>query len=155
MSDSAAQGKVLAIRLPLQGSTLVLPYSLVAEVATLSLRPMAGGYLGMVEWRGVRIPVFSLERGCGESVEILAGRVRLAVLYGVKDPARRPYYALTLSGMPHTESVTQAQLLAPTEGVAESACGLLGMSARLGSDAVFIPNIDELETWMDAVEASY
>ncbi|MEW5839059.1 MAG: hypothetical protein AB1717_09530 [Pseudomonadota bacterium] len=154
MTDSIHQGKVLAIRLPIQDKTLLLPYSMVAEVATLSLRPKNGAFLGAVEWRGVRIPVFSIERGCGESVEILAGRVRLAVLYGVRDTAKRPYFALTLAGMPHTESLTSSQLLEATEGVPEGLCQLLGMPARLRDEAMFVPDMLELEAWMDSVEES-
>ena len=152
MSDSVNPSKVLSIRLPLQGHTLLLPYSMVAEVASLSLRPQEGGFLGDVEWRGVRIPVFSLERACAQSVDILAGRVRLAVLYGVSDPAKRPYYALILAGMPHTETVTPSLLIAPDEADAQGACALLGVPAMLGDEIVFMPNIQELEAWMDRVE---
>ena len=152
MTDSATQNKVLSIRLPLEGKTVLLPYSLVAEVASLSLRPKEGSFLGAVEWRGVRIPVFSIERGCGESVEILAGRVRLAVLYGVSASAKRPYDALTLAGMPHTESITSSQLLAPTDTESTGACKLLGLAARFGAETLYIPDIHELEAWMDSVE---
>ena len=157
MSDSVNPSKVLSIRLPLQGHTLLLPYSMVAEVASLSLRPQEGGFLGDVEWRGVRIPVFSLERACAQSVDILAGRVRLAVLYGVSDPAKRPYYALILAGMPHTETVTPSSLIAPDEADAQGAdaqeaCALLGVPAMLGDEIVVMPNIQELEAWMDRVE---
>ena len=49
MTDSATQNKVLSIRLPLEGKTVLLPYSLVAEVASLSLRPKEGSFLGAVE----------------------------------------------------------------------------------------------------------
>ena len=154
MTESNALGKVLSIRLPLQNKTLLLPYSLVAEVATLSLRPKDGAFLGTVEWRGVRIPVFSLERGCGENADILAGRVRLAVLYGVKDTAKRPYYAMTLAGMPHTESLTSNQLPAVTEGLPEGLCPLLGMPTSLRDEVVFVPDVLELEAWMDSIEES-
>jgi len=152
VTTSTGQTKVLAIRLPLQDKTLLLPYSMVAEIASLSLRTQDGAYLGSVEWRGVRIPVFSLERACGQDVDILAGRVRLAVLYGVIDPSKRPYYALVLAGMPHTESVMPTQLITPEETGGDEACALLGMPAMLGGERLFMPNIQELEAWMDRVE---
>lgn len=151
-STETSQTRVLAIRLPLQDRDLLLPYSMVAEVASLSLRPHEGSFVGDVEWRGVHIPVFSLERACGQSMDILAGRVRLAVLYGVSDPAKRPYYALALSGMPHTDSVTAAQLKQVDEPESQDACALFGQAATLGGERVFIPNIQELEAWMDSVE---
>jgi chemosensory pili system protein ChpC len=153
MSDTTSQAKVLGIRLPLQDKTLLLPYSMVAEVASLSLRTQEGGFLGAVEWRGVRIPVFSLERACGQNVDILAGRVRLAVLYGVSDPSKRPYYALALTGMPRTESIASAQLTTVENTEDMDACALLGVPALLGGELVFLPKIQELEAWMDSVES--
>ena len=152
MTDSTSQAKILSIRLPLQDKTLLLPYSMVAEVASLSLRTQDGAFLGSVEWRGVRVPVFSLERACGQDVDILAGRVRLAVLYGVSDPAKRPYYALVLAGMPRTESIMSTQLTTLDETVSQEECALLGMPALLGGERVFMPHIQELEAWMDSVE---
>ncbi|MDD2893048.1 MAG: hypothetical protein PHF20_03870 [Halothiobacillaceae bacterium] len=152
VGDTISQAKVLAIRLPLQDKTLLLPYSMVAEVASLSLRPQEGGFVGNVEWRGVHIPVFSLERGCGQSMDILAGRVRLAVLFGVSDTANRPYYALVLSGMPRTESITSTQLKPVDEAESQGACALFGQPAIFGGELLFMPNIQELEAWMDSVE---
>lgn len=152
MTDSSSQAKIFSIRLPLQGKTLLLPYSMVAEVANLSLRTQDGAFLGSVEWRGVRVPVFSIERACGESVDIIAGRVRLAVLYGVSDPAKRPYYALVLAGMPRTESILSTQLTSLDKADSQESCALLGMPALLGGERVFMPKIQELEAWMDSVE---
>jgi hypothetical protein len=151
--QTRVSAKVLGIRLPLQDMTLLLPYSMVAEVATLSLRPQSGGCLGLVEWRGVQIPVFSLERGCGSKIEILAGRVRVAVLYGVSNPEKRPYYALALSGMPHTETIVPAQLVALPVDEAQDACRLLGTAAILADETVYIPHALELEAWLDEAEA--
>lgn len=150
--NTSTDQAVLAIRLPLQDKALLLPYSMVAEVASLSLRTQDGAYLGSVEWRGVRIPVFSLERACGQDVDILAGRVRLAVLYGVTDPSKRPYYALVLAGMPRTESIMSTQLTTPEETGVEEACALLGVPALLGGECVFMPKIQELEAWMDNLD---
>ena len=152
MSDTTSQAKILAIRLPLQDHTLLLPYSMVAEVASLSLRTQKGGFLGGVEWRGVRVPVFSLERACGQDVDILAGRVRLVVLYGVSDPSKRPYYALVLTGMPHTESISSAQLSVVDDAQSQNVCALLGVPTLLNGEVVFMPNIQALEAWMDSVE---
>ncbi|MGB9578333.1 MAG: chemotaxis protein CheW, partial [Halothiobacillaceae bacterium] len=84
----AAQRKderILCARLPLQGVSLLVPYACVAEIVSLSLRSNAGAFLGEVDWRGVRIPVLSLERACGREVEVPRGRVRLVVLYGLRD----------------------------------------------------------------------
>ena len=152
MSEAVNPSKVLSMRLPLQGHTLLMPYAMVAEVVNLSLRPHEDSFLGEVEWRGVHIPVFSLERACNQTEDIIAGRVRLAVLYGVSDPAKRPYYALLLAGMPHTETVTPSTLIALDEADTHEACALLGVPAMLGDEIVFMPNIQELEAWMDRVE---
>ena len=150
IDTGSTQGKVLSIRLPIRDKTLLFPYSMVAEVSNLSLRPADGAFLGRVEWRGVRVPVFSLERGCGQTADVLAGRVRLAVLYGTKDPASRPYFALVLSGMPRTGSVSAAQLLAAEVG--QDSCELIGIPATLEGETVYLPDVQVMETWMDSVE---
>lgn len=139
--------RILCARLPLQGASLLVPYACVAEIVNLSLRSNIGSFLGEVDWRGVRIPVLSLERACGRKVEVPRGRVRLVVLYGLRDKESLPYYAIVLDGAPRTESV-QPDLL--EEGAA-SDCGLLGSGVMMGGQAYHIPDLEAIEVWLDRV----
>lgn len=139
--------RILCARLPLQGVSLLVPYACVAEIVNLSLRGNVGAFLGEVDWRGVRIPVISLERACGRQVEVQRGRVRLVVLYGLRDKERLPYYAIVLDGAPRTESV-QPDLL--EEGRA-SDCGLLGSGVMMGGQIHHIPDLEAIEVWLEGV----
>ncbi|MGK0674500.1 MAG: chemotaxis protein CheW [Halothiobacillaceae bacterium] len=138
---------VLCVRLPLQGASLLLPYACVAEIVNMSLRGNVGAFLGEVDWRGVRIPVLSLERACGRNVEVPRGRVRLAVLYGLRDTESLPYYAIVLDGAPRTESVRPDML---EEGQA-SDCGLLGSRVTRGGQTYHIPDLEAIEAWLERV----
>lgn len=138
--------QVRCVRLPLQGVSLLLPYACVAEIASLSLRAGPGACLGVAEWRGLRVPVVSLDRGCNMAVDVPRGRIRIAVLYGLRDPVRRPYYAIMLHGVPRTESLAAGQL----EDAGEAGCKLLGLGGRMEGQVVFVPDLEALEVWIDA-----
>jgi chemosensory pili system protein ChpC len=126
---------------------LLLPYACVAEIVNLSLRSNVGAFLGEVDWRGIRIPVLSLERACGREVEVPRGRVRLVVLYGLRDKENLPYYAIVLNGAPRTESV-EPDLI---EEGPSSNCTLLGNEVRMGGQVFHIPDLEAIEVWLDGV----
>ncbi len=144
-SQTDAGRRVLCVRLPLQEVNLLLPHACVAEIVNLSLRGQDGPYLGELDWRGVRIPVVSLERACGQPADIPKGRSRLAVLYGLRNKEALPYYALLLHGVPHSESVAAEGL---EEGEA-SECELLGMGVRMQGQALFIPDLEAIEARLE------
>ncbi|MFZ5466771.1 MAG: chemotaxis protein CheW [Pseudomonadota bacterium] len=141
--------RILCARLPLQGASLLVPYACVAEIVNLSLRGNVGAFLGEVDWRGIRIPVLSLERVCGREVEVPRGRVRLVVLYGLRDKESLPYYAIVLDGAPRTESV-QPDLL--EEGQAGD-CGLLGSGVTMGGQTHHIPDLEAIEVWLEGARS--
>lgn len=143
--------QILCVRLPLRGMSLLLPYACVAEIVSLSLRPEDSAILGEVDWRGIRVPVLSLERACGNPIDVPRGRVRLAVLYGLRERERLPYYAVLLTGVPRTESLRAEQL---QEQADAEGCALLGMGAEVGGQTVHIPDLQALEAWLDQARAS-
>ncbi|MEW6765164.1 MAG: chemotaxis protein CheW [Pseudomonadota bacterium] len=138
--------QILCVRLPLRDVSLLLPYACVAEIVSLSLRPEDSAILGEVDWRGIRVPVVSLERGCGEPIDVPRGRMRLAVLYGLHDREHLPYYAILLTGVPRTESLRAEQVMTRDS---QGTCELLGMEAEVGGQAVFIPDLQALEAWLE------
>lgn len=143
------QQQVMCVRLPLRGVSLLLPYACVAEIVSLTLRPQDSAFLGEVDWRGIRIPVVSLERGCNNPIDVAQGRVRLAVLYGLHDPARMPYYAVLLNGVPRTEGLTSEQL----EETVASTCELFGLGVTVAGQAVFVPDLEGVESWLQAARS--
>lgn len=103
-SAAGAPAAVRAVRLPTQLTDLdlLIPYALIAEITDVAL-PDGSIQLGrseatMVDWRGQRIPLVSLEAMNGEAVPTIGHRVRCAVLYGTDPERALPYYALLLFG---------------------------------------------------------
>lgn len=142
---------IRAVRLPTQLTELELlvPYALIAEITDVSL-PEGSIRLGrneatIVNWRGQRVPLVSLEAMNGESVPTIGRRVRCAVLYGTNPERALPYYALLLSGVPRSEQVLRGQM----EGVGARDNPLWRAVVRLGGRLTAIPDVRELEERID------
>lgn len=142
---------IRAVRLPTQLTELELlvPYALVAEITDVSL-PEGSIRLGrneatMVNWRGQRVPLVSLEAMNGESVPTIGRRVRCAVLYGTDPERALPYFALLLSGVPRSEQVIRSQI----EHAGPQDNPLWRAVVRLGGRLTAIPDIRVLEERID------
>ena len=138
---------IRAVRLPTQLTDLELlvPYALIAEITDVSL-PDGSIHLGrneatIVNWRGQRVPLVSLEAMNGESVPTIGRRVRCAVLYGTNPERALPYYAVLLSGVPRSEQVARTQI----EDAGPQDNPLWRAVVRLGGRLTAIPDIRELE----------
>jgi len=147
--QAAASGEMLRIvRLPTQlsGLDVVVPYSLVAEITEVVL-PEGGTPLGrqeaaMVDWRGLRVPLVSLEVMLSEPLPTIGQRVRCIVLYGTNSDVALPYFAILLSGVPRSEQVSASSFAQETPGDGP----LWHVTADLGNRRVAIPNVRELES---------
>lgn len=148
---SGDETAIRAVRLPTQLTDfdLLVPYSLIAEIAEVSL-PDGSIRLGrsettMVDWRGQRVPLVSLEAMNGESVPTIGRRVRCAVLYGTDPERALPYYAVLLSGVPRSEQVERRQI----ESAGPQDNPLWHDVVRIGGRLTAIPDIRVLEERID------
>ncbi|MFN2382492.1 MAG: chemotaxis protein CheW [Guyparkeria sp.] len=139
------------VRLPTQliELELLIPYALVAEITDVSL-PEGSIHLGrseatMVNWRGQRVPLVSLEAMNGESAPTIGRRVRCAVLYGTDPERALPYYALLLSGVPRSETVERDQI----EPAGPQDNPLWHAVVRIGERLTAIPDIRVIEERID------
>ncbi|KTG16852.1 MULTISPECIES: chemotaxis protein CheW [unclassified Guyparkeria] len=153
-NESQAQeqaGVIRTVRLPTQLTEieLLVPYSLIAEITDVSL-PDGSIHLGrneatIVNWRGQRVPLVSLEAMNGESVPTIGRRVRCAVLYGTNPERALPYFAVLLSGVPRSEQVVRGQ----AEGSSAQDNPLWRAVVQLGGRMTAIPDIREIEERID------
>ncbi len=154
--NPAAQ-RIRIVRLPTQMTQieLIVPYALVAEITEVIL-PEGETHLGrldaaLVEWRGQRVPLVSLEAMQNEPLPTIGQRVRCAVLYGTHPEIALPYYAILLSGVPRSE-----ELLA--DSLSEEnfdAGGLWYRTAMLAGRRVAVPDIRQLETRIDEMRLRF
>jgi len=149
MSGSRVVGSnvLRGILLPLGSRTLLLPNAAVAElIGYLEPEPDAdkpAWWLGRIEWRGVRIPVVSLEQAMGQTAPKRTQRVRIAVLNSLNGTSELPYFGLLTIGISRLARVASDSLVADTDNAVDSP--LILESVKLAEQAAWIPDIDRLE----------
>jgi hypothetical protein len=145
MKALTSTSSVLAnIVLPLADGGLLVPNATVAEVTIaggLSSAIASSFLLGTVAWREQEIPLFSFEGlRDGELPKQLQLR-HIAVLYGISNRAKLPFFAIALSGMPHIERLISADL----EPVATQAQPLIHSVVSVNEQQLMIPDWDYME----------
>lgn len=95
--------QIASLLIPMIGRPLLLPNVAVAEIVTWDQPQKEEGspdwMLGSVEWRGVNLPVVSLELMNNSEIEDAAQGQRLAVINGVGE-CKLPFYAISVQGLP-------------------------------------------------------
>ncbi len=105
MVPTNKQSSVVRTQLiPLADINLLLPNTCIAEVIDLGeLNPVNKApewFLGMMDWRGVRIPVMSFESANGISSIAPTRNSRVAVLNGISGDKNLPFYGVLSQGIP-------------------------------------------------------
>jgi len=95
--------QIASLLIPMIGRPLLLPNVAVAEIVTWDQpekpEDSPEWYLGMVDWRGVDLPVVSLELMNNPEIEDAAQGQRLAVINGIGE-CKLPFYAISVQGIP-------------------------------------------------------
>jgi len=133
--------------IPLAEMRLLLPTTCVAEIVDWQdpapLDDAPEWLLGMLEWRGLRIPLLSFEAACGRERGATTRRGRIAVLNGLGGDPELPFFALQLQGIPRLVQVDQANIGAISEP--DESLPLVRDYAMLQDTEVLIPDLDGLE----------
>lgn len=137
---------VYALLIPLEGYTLLLPNTAVAEVLNYSPPDAALAapewLLGMLLWRERRIPMISFEAACGMRPAAATGQSRIVVLNTLNGNAELPYIAVLTQGIPQLRALGE-ESVEREEGEASAS---VACRVRLdGQDLALIPDLDELE----------
>ncbi len=133
--------------IPLADMRLLLPTTCIAEIIDWqeaeAVDDAPAWWLGMLEWRGLRIPLLSFEAANSRPHGEVSHRGRIAVLNGIGGDPELPFYALQLQGIPHLIQVDQASI--DTIAEVEESLPLVLESAMLQGQEVLIPDQDKLE----------
>jgi len=142
--------------IPLADMRLLLPTTCVAEIIDWQVPEAVDDapawWLGMLEWRGLRIPLLSFEAANGWPCGEILRRGRIAVLNGIGGDPELPFYALQLQGIPHLSLVDQANISVISEP--EELLPLVLEYAMLQEQAVLIPDQDKLEALLKSAGAT-
>ncbi len=101
MSESQT---VRCMLLPMSSINLVVPNSAVAEIIGYStprrLDDSSDWFLGVVLWRGVYVPVISVEHMCDIDSVHIGPRSRIGIIYNPEKDEDLPYIGLHMQDIP-------------------------------------------------------
>ena len=142
---NASVTSVRCMLLPLVSINLLVPNSAVAEILPYSAPQKLNGssewFQGVVLWRGVYIPVVSVEDMCLMGTAMATPRSRIAVLYNPERDADVPYLGI------HMQDIPRAYLAESKKMESGNDTGLSRyLLSRVDADnfARMIPNLDNI-----------
>ncbi|MDJ0832015.1 MAG: chemotaxis protein CheW [Gammaproteobacteria bacterium] len=136
---------IRCMQLPLHNQQLLLPNSAVAEIIGYTSPEAAhqgsGWYDGKISWRGVLVPVVSVEKMCGMETAESGHRTRIAIIYNPNGDQSLPYLGLILKDIPRAYLAEPERLQAMQ---ATANCDYLLGQADAMFEQLYIPDLDAI-----------
>lgn len=146
-SRSTVDPTVRSLIIPLNGVTLLLPNTAVAEVSNYKMPQPIGDapawLLGMMLWRGRSVPLLAFEPFLGRTAGVGGVHARAAVCNTLNANPVLPFVAILAQGIPRLQELKSGMV----ESVARGGEGPAVVAARVlvdGREAI-IPDLDVLE----------
>lgn len=135
------------IYLPLQMDGLLLPDVSVVEI----LKPekidselkSPEWFIGVINWRGLKLPLISFESLNGASTVDAENIKRVAVINGTADHSHLPYYAVVVSDTPSIHELKDEDHIKLNEGRPRGRAE--AMSVTVNDLVAGVPNIEWVE----------
>lgn len=139
----AEQEAIRCIQLPLVDWQLILPNSTVAEIIAYGKPEQPGeDWLdGLLNWRGVLVPVVSIEVMCQRKNVEPGPRSRIAIIYNPSGSKKLPYIGVILQDIPRAYLAEQDRM----QSVAASPeCPFLIGRADIMLEQLMVPDLDAI-----------
>lgn len=138
--------ELATLLIPVEGQNLILPNVSVAEIldyqAPASSDDAPNWYLGLLTWRMLDVPLVSFEGLNGQPIIGGEGQMKIAIMNGVCDSERMPFWGMVTQGTPRLMRVTASEL----QQEPGAPCGPAElMAVSLAGDIAHIPNTDFME----------
>lgn len=137
---------VHCLRIGVTAGDLVLPNAAVAEVISYrepeSVSDVPEWFKGIIEWRGLRVPLVDYSQLTGRQPSEPGKRHRVAILNTLNGETDMPFMGIIMEGIPHLVQASQASVtLAENDELPEA------VHCRIYSDGepAEIPDLDVLE----------
>lgn len=144
--------QVRSLLVPISEYNLLLPGTLLAEVVSyVEPSPLPGHsedapwVLGMVPWRGQRVPLVALETLMFGHPSELGSRARMAVIKAVGNHRGMPYIGLLTQQIPRLITVHPDTIESLDEGDVSAYQGIQAQVLVTGEPAL-IPDVEHLES---------
>lgn len=143
--------EIASLLIPMMGRPMLLPNVAVAEIAPWE-KPqprdkMPAWYLGDYHWRGINIPMISLELMNEPDMEDADQGRRVAVLNGV-GVTKNDFYAVSVQGIPRLVRVYPQEVGKEELPEDQPSFELLVM---VNGERAMIPNLDYVEQQLEGV----
>lgn len=133
--------------IPIADEKVVFPNTVVAEIVshapvdTVTDAPL--WMLGMIAWRGLSIPLLSLEGLLGNPVKVPDILNRIAIVNAVTPNTSLPYYAFIAHGLPQLARLTANNVSRIDENGTDNK--LIAAHVLINNDVVMLLDLDALE----------
>lgn len=128
------------------GFNLLLPDNLIGDVVSAigitALDHHEPWFIGQTEWRGLQLPVVSIEQLIRNGPARIRGS-HIAVFRGTEDPSRLPFYGIPFQAAPHSYPINNAGELTLLEDAREFDFCL--QKVRVRGVSTLIPNLEGIE----------
>lgn len=144
---SAIVDSVRSLWVPLEGANLLVPNVAIAEV--IGYQPFelvetnTDWLLGSLHWRGLIVPVVSMENMCGQALPESGRNARIAIVNSTRYRAKLDFYAIVTSGIPRLINSDSDAL-----GEAVEMDGLpdtVASQVQIGSERALIPDLQQVQ----------
>lgn len=148
--------EVYSLMIPTVNSNILLPNTNVAEVVPFSNVELFADnsdkpnwFLGHLLWRGINIPLVSIDLIKGEKDPQANKRSRVAIAHTLNANRDLPYLAIVVQGIPRLSHVRMDNIQYIQD---ETLSDAEKMRVEIDSVAASIPDLDKLESMVLAVE---
>jgi len=152
MPQAQAVRHVASQVLSLHGERVILPNTAIAEIIPYvapdalsdALRKKAPDWLlGMISWRGISVPLISIETIFGSRYEQQGKRSSIAIINAVGAAAGVNYFAIVTQGIPRLLQVLATTLSSIDETGDNNKA--IACHVVFDGDVAIIPDMDEIE----------
>jgi chemosensory pili system protein ChpC len=146
-----ASTKVVASQIiPLANENLILPNTAVAEIIghtkadalPSAIKNAPDWLIGLLTWRGVSVPLLSLDTMLGGKTGEAGAKARIAILNGISEEKKVPFFAIATQGIPRLMKIDSEHI--STVDDAESNPAVI-CHVVVDGDVAIIPDIEYIE----------
>jgi len=142
---------IRSLLIPLTHDKLLLPNTSLAEIVVQTeVEPVEGPewLLGMISWRGLRVPLVSFEAIQGDTAGKMVENSQIIVLNTLSNNSDLSFFAILAQGIPHLINANQSIVTAIGQDAGEEN-GVL-QHVLVEAEPAIIPDLDKIESMIGA-----
>ena len=135
---------VRCLVVPSDPGFLVIPSAAVAEIVPLVLNDDSaeGNLLGLMSWRGVQVPVYSMEGLAGMSIPVFGKRSKAFVFYPWKGMDKNTFFAIASLHDPRPRLLASEDIQASDHDQSDNA--FIRASFRYDGEPALVPDLQAI-----------